>query len=512
MTILLLMAIPFGAALLALATPNSLARWRRLLPPVAAALHLGLVVRIVLAGVVNEPWAADWIDLDPLGLLFTGITSILFFVVAIYLLGDLPRYAPDPDGTGRSGSERVYIACLLFFLFTMTAVCLASDMGIIWVAVEATTLATAPLIYFRRNQGSLEATWKYLLICSVGIALALLGTFLLAVAAGDAPGGEVTLNVNRLTAVVAGANPTWLKAAFIFIIIGYGAKMGLAPMHTWLPDAHSEAPSPVSALLSGALLNGAFLAILRTLTVMDAAGLGDFAGELLRLFGLLSMGVAGAFILGQNDFKRLLAYSSVEHMGILAFAAGLGGTGVWAALLHAVNHTFIKGCLFLAAGNIYFRYHTKSVLSVTGLRRAMPYSGTLWLVGFMAICGLPPFGLFFPEFATIRTAFGDGHVLEGILFLLFLAVVFIGMLKTFLAMLRGAAPASLDASHGEAGGENNTPKTDSGDPFHMALPSVVLMALTLACGLGLPDFLGRLLTASTRLVDPFFTALPGILP
>ena len=239
--------------------------------------------------------------------------------------------------------EAVFAGCLLLFLATMTLVTVSRHLGLMWVGVEATTLASAPLIYFHRHHRSLEATWKYLLICSVGIALALLGNFFVAVAARSAGGPMIHLTIDDLVAHAGSLNPLWLKAAFLFFLVGYGTKMGLAPLHTWLPDAHSEAPSVVSALLSGALLNCAFLTILRTHSLLSAAGLAAFSSDLLVLFGLLSMAVAAVFILGQADFKRMLAYSSVEHMGILALGIGIGGAATFGAMLHAVNHSLDQG-------------------------------------------------------------------------------------------------------------------------------------------------------------------------
>ncbi|MCC8180421.1 MAG: hypothetical protein LIP23_05870, partial [Planctomycetes bacterium] len=313
MTIILLLAVPLVFALVALAAPAKFDKPRRWLLPIGAAAHALLSARLWSLGGDPVPDVYPWLRTDPLGLLFMSLTSGLFLLVAVYSLGDLERYRARGEAAG--SSERFYVGGLFFFLFSMTAVCLAHDLGLLWVAVEATTLATAPLIYFRKNQGSLEATWKYLMICSVGIALALLGTFIMAAAGSDASGGEVTLRIRQLADLGGSMNPALLKASFIFLLVGYGTKMGLAPLHNWLPDAHSEAPSPVSALLSGALLNGAFLAILRSVDIMRSAGLGEFADSLLRLFGLFSMGLSGAFILGQKDFKRLLAYTTVEHMG-----------------------------------------------------------------------------------------------------------------------------------------------------------------------------------------------------
>lgn len=493
MNCILLFAVPLVAAVAAILNPAPRAAWRRNLLPITAAIHLFLVIRLWM-GQPLAMWAdiQPWLNADALGLIFLTLTSGLFFPAALYAVGDMRRYAEASAAAGIS--ERVYVTGLLCFLFSMTAVCLAQDMGLMWVAVEATTLATAPLIYFRKSPGALEATWKYLLVCSVGIALALLGTFIMAAAAGEA--GTVTLRIRGLAAVALDLNPRLLKAAFIFLLVGYGAKMGLAPMHTWLPDAHSESPSPVSALLSGTLLNGAFLAILRCVDIMQSAGLDSFANELLRLFGLLSMGIAGAFILGQKDFKRLLAYSSVEHMGIMAFGAGLGGAGLFAALFHAVNHTFAKGCLFLVAGNIMFRYHSKSTLTVQGVRRAMPLNGTLWLAGFLAICGLPPFGLFFSEFSILADCFSEGRHIEAALYLIFLAVVFIGMLGVVLGMLRGEPPPLAEGERAES-------------PW-MALIPLAALTVTLILGVGIPDFLGLKLSDATFIIDNNFRAIPGV--
>lgn len=494
MDCILLLAIPFAAALAALGMPNSLSRFRRWLLPAGAVAHLVIVADLWVGSFSLLPQLDPWLYPDAVGRLFITLTSGLFLPASFYAVGDMKRYAEKQAAEGIS--ERIYVAGLFFFLFAMTAVCLAQDMGLLWVAVEATTLATAPLIYFRKSPSALEATWKYLLVCSIGIALALLGTFIMAAAAGGA--GPVTLRIKGLADMAGELDPKLLKASFIFLLVGYGAKMGLAPMHTWLPDAHSESPSPVSALLSGTLLNGAFLAILRALDIMQSAGLDSFSQGLLRLFGLVSMGVAGAFILGQKDYKRLLAYSSVEHMGILAFGAGLGGAGLFAALLHSVNHTFAKGCLFLTSGNIMFRYHSKSTLTVTGVRKGMPINGALWLAGFMAICGLPPFGLFLSEYAIVACSFAQRRYVEAALFLAFLAVVFIGMLGVFLGMLRGDPPP-LD----------NAEKPES---FLMTLPGMAAITIVLLLGLGLPQFLGNGLDAATRIIDIHFVHMPGVRP
>ena len=291
----------------------------------------------------------DWLALDAAGLLVLSIASLLFAASAVSTAATMARAPADDADTRRM---TVLTACLPGFLATMTLVCLSRHAGLLWVAVEATTLVSAPLVGLHRSARSLEATWKYLLVCSVGIAVALLGTYFLAAAASAADGEHVTLAFPQLIAGARRLDPRWLKAAFILVLVGYGTKMGLVPFHTWLPDAHSEAPSAVSALLSGALLNCAFLGVLRFTGICEAAGLGPFARDTLVQIGLLTMVVASALLLGQADYKRLLAWSSVEHMGILAVGIGLGGSGAWGSLFHAANHSLVKAALFLTAGNI----------------------------------------------------------------------------------------------------------------------------------------------------------------
>ncbi len=419
---------------------------RRFLLVAAALAHSGLTA--LAWRYAPGPMLGGWLEFDDLGRAFLSVTSALFLAASFYAVNALrredhgQRTDPEEGFLFTDAPEAVFTGCLLLFLSTMTLVSASRHFGLLWIAVEATTLASAPLIYFHRHHRSLEATWKYLLVCSVGIALALLGNFLLTVAAARIGRDGSSLVLGSLIGNAASLDPRWLKAAFIFFVVGYGTKMGLAPMHTWLPDAHSEAPSTVSALLSGALLNTALLAVLRGHQVCVAAGLRAFSADLLVLFGLLSMAVAAVFILKQTDYKRMLAYSSVEHMGILALGIGLGGVAVFGALLHAVCHSLTKAALFFAAGNILALYRTKSVAEVRGLLRALPATGALWLAGFFAITGSPPFGTFLSEFAILKGALDGGRPLIAAAYLLILAVIFIGMASVFLRMAQGAAPAA----------------------------------------------------------------------
>ncbi|MFA6092662.1 MAG: proton-conducting transporter membrane subunit [Elusimicrobiota bacterium] len=446
---------------------------RRFLLVAAALAHAALTLQTWRC--LPAPVLLGYLELDAAGRLFMSITSVLFLAAAVYAVGFLKESRHAKESEQEDGfffdnaPEAAFTGGLLFFLATMTLAALSQHFGLLWVAVEATTLASAPLIHYHRQRSSLEAAWKYLLICSVGIALALLGNFFLAVAARNNP--DLLMTAKELVGNARTLDPVWLKAAFLLFLTGYGTKMGLAPLHTWLPDAHSEAPSVVSALLSGALLNCAFLALLRVHAVLSAAGLADFSGGLLMIFGLLSMAVAAAFIVGQADFKRMLAYSSVEHMGILAFGAGLG-TAAPAAMLHAVNHSLTKGLLFLTAGNILAASRTKSVHEIRGLLRALPFSGGLWLLGFLAITGSPPFGPFISELWILKGALDARRGLLAGLYLALLAIVFTGMSSAVLKMSQGEPSEKLQA----------VPKTS----LWRLLPPAALAAAVLVLGLWIP--------------------------
>ncbi len=439
------------------------------------------------------PALSGWLMMDDAGLLFLSITSGLFLAASVYALGYLARESKDEvtdleeHFLFRNAPEAGFIGCLLLFLAAMTLVTVSRHFGLLWIAVEATTLVSAPLIYFHRHHRSLEATWKYLLICSVGIALALLGNFFLGVSAASINGGQASLVIDELLPRARSLNPAWLKAAFALMLVGYGTKMGLAPLHTWLPDAHSESPSLVSALLSGALLNCAFLGVVRIQQVCNAGGQGQFSQDALLALGLMSVAVAAVFLVGQTDFKRLLAYSSVEHMGLLAIGFGLGQAGVFGAFLHAVNHSLVKAMLFLLAGNVLSCYGTKSIAQVRGLLRSSPGTGVLWVAGFLAITGTPPFGLFFSKFIILKAAFDHGQLFVGIALLVLLAVIFIAMATACLGMAQGSA-------------ESSTARATGPCRWLTLVPSAALAAVALALGIGIPDSLNHLLSMAVRTI------------
>jgi hydrogenase-4 component F len=480
--ILALVIIPALAGLLAFGLTKPLLR-RGLLVG-TALVHASLTA--VCWKITPAPALNGWLGLDPAGLLFLSITSGLFLVASIYAADYLGQESNRHNTDMEEGllfdnaPEAVFIGCLLLFLAAMTLVTVSQHFGLIWVAIEGTTLASAPLIYFHRHHRSLEATWKYLLICSVGIALALLANFFLGVAVAH-PGGEsYAVVLPQLLAHATELHVPWLKVACILFFVGYGTKMGLAPMHTWLPDAHSEAPSVISALLSGAVLNCAFLGLLRVQQVCVAAGMEDFTRDIWIALGLVSLAVSAVFIIGQTDYKRLLAYSSVENMGIMALGVGIGGVGAFGAMLHAVNHSLVKAMLFLLAGNIVARYQTKNILQVRGLLSVAPVTGALWIAGFLAITGTPPFGPFLSKFTIVKAALDGGHVWITTFFLASLGVIFIGMTTAFLGMAQGKPekPVAVPATR---------------DRYWQILPPLILGALVLWLGLNVPETLSHLL-------------------
>lgn len=442
------------------------------------------------------PILGGWLAVDKVGLLFLTITSFLFLMVAIYEIGYLKEVSigveEKSEGTrelSHSPSESIFIGCQLLFLGAITLVVLSQHFGLIWVAIEATTLASAPLIYFHRDSHSLEATWKYLLICSIGIALALLGIFFLSIAAASAQNSSITLVFSDLLNNANKLDQKWLKAAFILIVVGYGTKMGLAPLHTWLPDAHSESPSAISALLSGVLLNCAFVGIFRIYQVCLNADLGYFVMEIMTLFGVASLVVAAAFIPGQSNYKRLLAYSSVEHMGLLALGLGLGGIGVYGSMLHAVNHSISKAMLFLMSGVVLSIYRSKKVSEVKGLFSVSEWKGFLWMIGFLSITGTPPFGVFVSELTILKAAFDHGKYIVGVLTLAMLTIIFVGMASVFVRM-----------STGQLDDEGIKSRSVSLCPS-MSVAPVVLGAVSLMLGFYIPEPLRELLMNIAKILN-----------
>ena len=432
MRLLALCLLPLLTALFAFGAPLARTSRFRLVALVSvAAAHFAIVISLWLQPAL--PALSGWLAADALGLVVLTLTSAVFLVTALYAVGYLQRVRP------RGG--RMFVSGLLAFLGTASLVALSHHLAMLWVGMEATTLALAPLVFHRHDRRSLEAVWKYLVISSVGIALALLGIFFLATAQAGVAGRPLV--IADLVANATQLHPAWVRAAFLFLLVGFGTKMGLAPMHTWKPDTYGEAPSLVGGLMAGALTSLAFLGVARITQVGMAAGLGSFMQPILLGFGLLSLAVAALFIVGQSDVKRLLAYSSVEHMGLLVLGLGLGGIGSYGTVLHVLNNGLAKSWLFLVVGNVVLASGTSLAAANRGLLRSLPVSGTLLVLGLFAVTGSPPFGLFISEFTILRAAFATGHPWIAAATLVLLAVIFVGMAALILDMALGSPPQSV---------------------------------------------------------------------
>jgi len=472
--VLVLVAAPLVLAALTFASP-----WPRARPPMllaGASLHAAAAVRAWASP--PAPALDGWLAIDAAGQLVLLLVSALFLVCSVYAQGYLARR--------RDRDDRAFVGGLLVLLSAISAVAMAQHLGLLWVAIELTTLSTAPLIYFNHNEQALEAAWKYVVVCSVGIAMALLGTFLLALSSAGAGGPRSLLLADLIAAGPALARP-WVRFAFVFLLAGYGTKLGLAPFHAWKPDAYGEAPGLLGALLSGGVTSVAFLALMRVLQVCVAAGEGAFARQVLVAIGLASIGLAAVFLVRQRDLKRMLAYSSVEHMGILVLGVGVGGAAATGAFFHLVYNGLTKGALFLTAGNIHRAFGTKQVEHVRGAARVLPISGPVFLAAFLAITGSPPFAPFFSEFAILDGAVRAGAFGSAAAFLAGLAVIFVGMGATVLHLVQGAPPERMAA-------------TSMGDSLLTAGPPLALLAAVLALGLWVPSPLRALVERAAALV------------
>jgi len=465
-----LILLPFLAAVLALAFPPGSGRpLRPWLFPLLGCANMALTLA-ALSGAEIWP-CGPWLALDAPGRVVLLLIALLYLFCSFYAVGYLR--------TRMESANRVFCACLMAALGVMNMVVFSQHLGGMWVAVEATTLLTAPLIYFKRTRESIEATWKYLLVGSVGIAMALLGTFFLAYSMLHA-GIDAPLAMADMIRNAPLLSKPWVRAAFVLLLVGYGTKMGLAPMHTWKPDAYGEAPGVVGALLAGGVTSCAFLALVRVTRICQVAGEGAFASRLLLCLGLLSMAAAAVFMVGQRDLKRMLAYSSVEHMGILSLGLGLGGAALFGTMLHVLANGLTKGLLFLAAGNIHRAYASKNTDQVRGAIRRLPLSGSLFLAAFLALAGSPPFVPFTSEFAILMGSFDAGRFVIGGLYLLLLLAVFTGMSQTVLRAVLGRAPAQAGRAVWREG-------------LLTAAPPALLMLLVLVLGVWLPEPLEFLL-------------------
>ncbi len=439
-----------------------------------------LVVRIIRNGpllVLGEQFFVDSFNV-----FLVALTAFVGFTTAIFSR----PYMRIEEHHGRLNQRRLrlYHSMYQLFMFAMLLALLTNNMGLLWVAMEAATLSTVLLVSLYRTKASLEAAWKYFILCGVGIAQALFGTILLYFAAERTLGkqGMTALLWTHLNSVKADLEPTVLGLAFVFLLVGYGTKVGLAPLHNWLPDAHAEGPTPVSAVLSGLLLNVALYAVVRC-KALAVGSIGPvMPGRMLMAFGLLSAVVGAFFLWRQRDIKRLFGYSSIEHMGIITFAFGLGGpVANFAALLHMTVHSLTKSSIFFTAGHASQAAGTQQIEGIRGLVGISPTIGWGLMLGSLAILGMPPFGVFASEFLILTTAMRE-HPWTTPLLLIALGVAFAGIFMKVQPMVFG---------------ESEVPKL----PHSPALvPVYVHLALVLVLGLYIPPALAEWYRAAARLI------------
>jgi hydrogenase-4 component F len=477
----LVLGIPLaGAAVLGLTGHRDFAR------DINAAFSLGTLIAAgaLTARVISEGPIFAWdreFFVDPLNVFLVTLTAFVAFTTALF---SRPYMQVEKEhGKMTPNRLRLYHSMYQLFSFTMLLALLTNNMGILWVAMEAATLTTVLLVSVYRTAASLEAAWKYFILCGVGIAQALFGTVLLYMAAEKVVGAEGgALLWTHLDAVKGQLDPRIITLAFAFLFIGYGTKVGLVPVHNWLPDAHAEGPTPVSAVLSGLLLNVALYAILRCKVLTDGALQGPLAGQLMIGFGLLSVVAAAFFISRQRDAKRMFAYSSIEHMGLMTFAFGVGGpVATYAGLLHMTVHSLIKSAIFFAVGHASQKAGTQIMQEIRGLIRVSPMVGWGLMLGTLAILGMPPFGVFASEFLILTTAMREQPWATPFL-LLALGVAFASMFGRVQPMVFGET-ALKPLPHQPA-----------------AIPVFIHLGLGLMLGLYIPPYLDEWYRQAARMV------------
>jgi len=462
---LLLIIVPLVGAVLAALWPSN--RTRPWLLPVIGVVHVVMTFWLF----INPPVVASdaWLGFDPLARAVLPAVSLLFLVCAAYGVSYLRIRVERPN--------RFFVASLLAILGLLSAGHQARHLGLLWITTEAVTLAAVPLLHFNNTPRAFEATWKYLLVGGTGMALSLLGSFCLGYASLHG-GGVGDLTFTALTAQGAALSRPWVLTAWVLILVGYGTKMGLAPMHTWKPDAYGEAPGIVGAIMAGGVTTVAFTAILRVRSVVAASGSGPMADRTLLAIGLFSMLVAALFLLGTRDYKRMLAYSSVEHMGILCVGAAMGPTGVAAALFHVWSNALTKGSLFLSAGNIRRAAGSASMDDVRGMSLLTPRSAALFVTGMFAVTACPPFGPFFSELLVLRATFATGHGVATAVFLSCALLAFFGMTRVVFGIVDGRPRPAAKAN------SKNFIET-----IGVVAPPLLLLGLSLWLGLFTPAIL-----------------------
>lgn len=463
-------------------------------------MSLILTAFVFLNGSVGNDYFGGVFYLDSLSAILLNLVVFVGLIVSIFTI----EFVEEDIRQDKLKASRIklYYMLMYIFIFTMIFTLTVKNMGLIWISIESTTLASTFLVGFYNEKTSIEAAWKYVIVCSVGIAIAMLGIVFLHISSVDVLQGKNLLDFTALTQHAKELNSSVLRLSFIFILIGFGTKAGLAPMHTWLPDAHSQSPAPISALLSGVLLNGSIYAIIRTLSIVNInLGSSLFTGRLMLAAGLLSIFVAGIVILTQKDYKRLLAYSSIEHMGIITIGIGIfTPIAIFGALFHMINHSMTKSMLFLSTGSIYQKYKTKEISHIRGLIKKMPYTGTIFLLGLFAITGTPPFSIFFSELQILISVFEKEEYLLGAGIILLLAFIFFGIVQTMFSMYREKNDVT-ESKLNELAEESDRPDVKDGDINKAGYISLMILAtIIILIGFFMPDAIKQLITNSQMII------------
>ena len=413
-------------------------------------------------------------SVDSLGAIVMLIIACIGFATTIYSI----RYLQQETAKGIIGFTRVgqYFVLLNIFLAAMFLAVTASNPVFAWISIEATTLSTAFLISFYNKPSAIEAAWKYLIINSIGLLLGFFGT-LLYFTSMSSLGENGFVSWQSLMANAAHLDPLIAKIAFIFVLIGYGTKVGLAPMHTWKPDAYSKAPNPIGALLSGALLPVAFIVILKFKNVTDAAIGPQFSQNLLIIFGILSIAVAALIMFNVRNYKRLLAYSSIENAGVMALGFGFGGLGISAAILHLIYHSLVKGIMFFSSGNLLLKYNSAKIKNIKGALGIVPFTSILFIAGFLIVTGVPPFGIFLTKMQILSVGIQVNPIIT-IIALFFMTLIFIGFLKHIISMFFSQKPEDIEV------GEGN---------IWLIIPPLILLVTIIILSFYIPPFLSILI-------------------
>ena len=478
--LLLLLVLPLAAALACALVPLPLCR---ALTAACGAAGFGLAVALVPAAAHGEIGYLRFLRVDAVSAVFLLATGFLYGTVAVYSAG----YLPDGRaGRAQARYARRMWAGLNLFAWAMLAAPMMSNLGLLWVAVEVTTIVSALLVAVENTAGAAEAAWKYVLLASTGLALALLATIFAYYAGAHVLGQSYDLGFAQLLAVAGRLPHTAVQLSFVLAVVGFGTKMGLVPVHTWLPDAHSEAPTPVSALLSGSLLAISFYAILRFYQVAEAALGPRFPRNVLLVFGVASLLLAALYLFGQRDIKRLLAYSSIEHMGIVTIGVSFGAPVALAGvMLHVLAHAAAKANAFMGAGVFTVKYGTKQMATMRGALDLLPWSGPLFLLAVFALSALPPSGIFRSEFQIVAGGLDSGDYATAAILVVLATVAFFGLTTSTTRILFTPAPRSLSAAAATGRGEPSA---------WMVVPAVAGIAALFILGLHPPGELTGLIS------------------